>query len=116
MSASTEYSDDTKNTVESSLLSLTNVEHAENLEDLEKMVNHPSYILFDSECIRQKSNWTKSGNEYKFDTPEFDAKIFLNQMKIRSPKLHALMKNVAKLDRQDQKKYGKQFKHFIFQT
>ena len=114
MSASTEYSDDTKNTTESSLLSLTNVEHFENLEDLEKMVNHPSYILFDGECVRQKSNWTKSGNEYKFDTPEFDAKIFLNQMKIRSPKLHALMKNIAKLDRQDQKKYGKQFKHFIF--
>jgi hypothetical protein len=114
MSTSTEYSDDTKNTVEGSILSLTGVEHAENLEDLEKMVNHPSYILFDGECVRQKSNWTKSGNEYKFDTPEFDAKIFLNQMKTRSPKLHELMKNIAKLDRQDQKKYGKQFKHFIF--
>ena len=116
MSTSTEnISDDmSSNTEEKSVMSVTNVEHAENLEELEKMVNSPSYVLFDGECIRKKSNWSKSGNEYKFDTPDFDGKILLNQMKIRSPKLHELMKNIAKLDRQDQKKYGKQFKHFIF--
>jgi hypothetical protein len=96
------------------MISLGNVAHAENLEDLEKLVNQSSYVQFDGECVRKKSNWSKSGNEYKFDTPEFDAKVFLNQMKTRSPKLHELMKNIAKLDRQDQKKYGKQFKHFIF--
>ena len=88
MSTSTENSDDTE---ESSVISVTNIEHVENLEELEKMVNHPSYILFDGECVRKKSNWSKSGNEYKFDTPDFEGKTFLNQMKIRSPKLHELM-------------------------
>jgi len=84
------------------------------LEELDKIVNNPSYTVFDGDCVRKKSNWSKSGNEYKFDSSEFNPDKLLNDMKMRSPKLNELMKNISNLDAQDMKKYNKQFKHFIF--
>ena len=84
------------------------------LEELDKIVNNPSYTVFDGDCVRKKSNWSKSGNEYKFDSPEFNPDKLLNEMKMRSPKLNELMRNISNLDAQDMKKYNKKFKHFIF--
>jgi len=83
-------------------------------EQLEQLIAEPSVISFNSECLRKKSNLSKSANEYKFDTPPFDPEQLLNDIPLRSPKLNALLKQISDLDKKDQKKHNKLFKHFIF--
>ena len=68
----------------------------------------------DASCIRKKTNWTKSSPQYKFDDAAFDAKAFTNDQKRRSPKVDALLKKIESLDKEDKKKHGHHFKHFIF--
>jgi hypothetical protein len=104
----------TSNSSSSPKIAIESAPEKKTLEELEKIVNNPSYTVFDGDCVRKKSNWSKSGNEYKFDTSEFNPDKLLNDMKMRSPKLNELMRNISKLDAQDMKKYNKQFKHFIF--
>ena len=86
----------------------------DNLSHLDKIVNNPSYLSFQGECIRKRSNWSSASNEIKFDNEEFNPDFLLNEMKFRSPKLVKLLKNIDSLDDRDVQKYGKKFKHFIF--
>jgi len=85
-----------------------------NLEILGQLTKDDIITRFDSNCIRQKSNWSKTKKEHKLDSGFFDANVFLNDIKNNSPKVDALLKKIADVDRKDEKKYGKKFKHFIF--
>ena len=85
-----------------------------NLEILNKLATDNTITIFDPVCIRQKSNWSKIGKNHKFDNGYFNADIFLKDMKTRSPKLDTLLRKIADLDKNDEKKHGKKFKHFIF--
>jgi hypothetical protein len=72
-------------------------------------------IKFDPECVRKKSNWSKTAKDLKFDAIDpFNAKSMLTQMDERSPKLAALLKNIEILDKADLKRDGHLYKHFIF--
>jgi hypothetical protein len=82
--------------------------------DLEKMAGQSAVHTFDPECVRKKSNWSKADNKFKFDDEKFDPAALLENMPDYSPKLKALMDKIAELDKRDQKKHGKLFKHFIF--
>ena len=69
---------------------------------------------FDSDCIRKKSNWSKSNPDFKLDSKSFDPELFLKNIKSHSPKLHTLLQKIQKLDKDDMKKDGHHYKHFIF--
>lgn len=69
---------------------------------------------FDSDCIRKKSNWSKSNPDFKLDSKSFDPEFFLKNIKSHSPKLHTLLQKIQTLDKEDMKKDGHHYKHFIF--
>ena len=83
-------------------------------KNLEDVLSIKKQIKYDSECIRKKSNWTKSDNQYKLDSDTFNPKLLLKDIKSRSPKLDALLKKIKDLDRADMKRDGTLYKHFIF--
>lgn len=85
-----------------------------NIKDLESTFDNDKTVTFDPECVRKKSNWSKTSKEYKFDEQEFDEKKLLNDMSSHSPKLESLLNKIEELDKKDRKKHGKVFKHFIF--
>jgi hypothetical protein len=99
---------------DSSLLSHDSSAADFNREQLEHFIADPSILSFDSDCLRTKSNLSKSAPEYKFDTLSFDPNKLLNDIPLRSPKLHALLKQIDDLDKHDMKTHNKLFKHFIF--
>ena len=70
--------------------------------------------IFDSDCVRKKSNWTKSNPQYKFDSEKFDPELLNHDSKTKSPKLIALLDNIRALDEKDKKNDGHHYKHFIF--
>ena len=70
--------------------------------------------LTKAECIRRASNISSQNDFYKFDKPSFNADKIRENLKITSPKLFELMKNIEELDTNDYKKYGKKFKHIIY--
>jgi len=82
--------------------------------DLEKMIKQEGIVSYDPTCVRKRSNWSKGANEYKFDTEHFKPEVLLKDIPDHSPKLDVLLKKIKQLDKQDQKKHGKLFKHFIF--
>ena len=84
------------------------------VENLEKLIKEDNIIKYDPICVRKKSNISKSSNEYKFDSPDFSPKKLLNDIPNVSPKLDYLVKNIENLDKDDLKKHGKRFKHFVF--
>ena len=85
------------------------------LDITENLLKEDEITTFDSTCIRQKSNMSKSDSLYRFDNLEgFDRESLLNDMKEFSPKLDKLLDKIEELDKKDQRKYGKKFKHFIF--
>jgi hypothetical protein len=96
--------------------------HIQNIKDIEEMnidklkhiLNNPTYNVFDSNCVRKKSNWSKLSRQYKFDNPFFNPKKLLNDLPIVSPKLNKLLSTIDELDKADMRNYGKLFKHFIF--
>jgi hypothetical protein len=83
-------------------------------EDLENIIKEQGIISYDPTCVRKRSNWSTSNNQYKFDNPEFSPKKLLDDIPDHSPKLHVLLDKIEKLDKKDMQKYGKKFKHFIF--
>ena len=83
-------------------------------KNLEDVLSIKKQIKYDSECIRKKSNWTKSDNQYKLDSDTFNPKLLLKDIKSHSPKLDALLKKIKELDRADMKRDGTLYKHFIF--
>ena len=70
--------------------------------------------IFDSNCIRKKTNLNKNISSYKFDSGDFNPSKLLNNLETQSPKLDTLLKQIEKLDKSDIQKHGKLFKHFIF--
>jgi len=84
------------------------------LDITKQLVKEDIFLKFDPECIRKKSNISKTLKEYRFDHPTFDPKILLKDIPTFSPKLDHLLKKIDELDAEDQKLYGKKFKHFIF--
>ena len=84
------------------------------LEHLENLIKEENTISFDSECVRKKSNWSKSSKQYKFDNLGFEPETLLRDIPTHSPKLAALLDKIDELDKADKKNHGKLFKHFIF--
>ena len=99
---------------EESPVYLENLEHIHDIAELEKLTSQNVNVIFDAECVRKRSNWSKSSTEYKFDTPAFNPKKLLESIPTHSPKLNALLSKIESLDKSDMKKHGKLFKHFIF--
>ena len=99
---------------EESPVYLENLEHIHDIAELEKLTAQNVNVIFDAECVRKRSNWSKSSTEYKFDTPAFNPKKLLESIPTHSPKLNALLSKIESLDKSDMKKHGKMFKHFIF--
>jgi len=83
-------------------------------KNLNEFIEENGIASFDSDCVRKKTNMSKSSNIYKFDHPDFDPKTLLNDITTHSPKLVALLNKIEELDQNDRRKYGKAFKHFIF--
>jgi hypothetical protein len=100
--------------VEESPISLANLENINDIETLEKLTSEKINTIFDPDCVRKRSNWSKSSNTYKFDTEQFNPKILLEDIPSHSPKLDALLSKIEKLDANDMQQHGKLFKHFIF--
>ena len=94
-----------------SVKSLGSLKKIDNISDLVK-ANY--YEIFNPDCVRKKSNWITNSNAYKFDDESFDKELFLKDIEKNSPKLNALLDNIKKIDEDDEKNYGKKFKHFIF--
>uniref|UniRef100_A0A6C0ERC0 Helicase ATP-binding domain-containing protein n=1 Tax=viral metagenome TaxID=1070528 RepID=A0A6C0ERC0_9ZZZZ len=93
---------------------LENLEHIHDIAELERLTSQNVNVIFDAECVRKRSNWSKSSVEYKFDTPAFNPQKLLESIPTHSPKLNALLSKIESLDKSDMKKHGKLFKHFIF--
>jgi len=70
--------------------------------------------MFNSKCVRERSNVALSKKEYKFDKPYFDPEILQQDLPFISPKAIDLFKKIEELDKNDKEEHGKLFKHFIF--
>jgi hypothetical protein len=90
------------------------IEAEKKLRDLEELITENGILSYNAQCVRKKSNWSKSSPIFKFDDESFEPQTFLNNMPDYSPKLNALMKNIEELDKKDMRESGKLFKHFIF--
>ena len=86
----------------------------EGIKSLDNENSEKSILTFDPQCVRQKANWSKANSKYRFDSGKFKPDDLLKDIPDYSPKLEALIKKIEDLDKKDQKKYGKKFKHFIF--
>ena len=84
------------------------------LDIAKNLIKEDIFLKFDPECIRKKSNISKTLKEYRFDHPNFDESILLKDIPTFSPKLDSLLKKIDELDAEDQRIHGKKFKHFIF--
>ena len=82
--------------------------------DLNDIVAQTAYYKYDSECLRKKSNWSKTRSEYKFDHPDFKPEQLDNAIHTHSSKLESLLKRIEELDKRDMDKDGRKYKHFIF--
>ena len=78
---------------------------------MKKLVKEESIYSFDPDCIRKKSNISKTLKEYRFDHPSFNPELLLKDIPVFSPKLDFILKKIDELDTADQKTYGKKFKH-----
>lgn len=66
------------------------------------------------QCARQILNYSSIELTDRFDKPGFDGDKLLDKLPIVSPKLVSLLENIYNIDKEDYKKHGKLFKHFIF--
>uniref|UniRef100_A0A6C0HSI7 Helicase ATP-binding domain-containing protein n=1 Tax=viral metagenome TaxID=1070528 RepID=A0A6C0HSI7_9ZZZZ len=111
-----EYPENNENSPNQELLKneIAQKEVEEKLDDLENLIKENAILGYNANCVRKKSNWSKSSQIYRFDNPEFNPEIFLKDMPDYSPKLNSLMHKIEQLDKEDKRKHGKLFKHFIF--
>ena len=65
-------------------------------------------------CVKEVGNWSKLATYQRFDSATFDPVKFKKDIKVHSPKLNALLENIAKLDAADMATHGQLFKHFIY--
>jgi hypothetical protein len=82
--------------------------------DLEKLTKTNTTIVFDPQCVRKKSNWSKTAPEHKFDGLNFEPDILEQDIHSHSAKLESLLKRIEALDKRDMEKDGRLYKHFIF--
>lgn len=66
------------------------------------------------QCVRQVGNWSKIGPKHRFNKSRFSIAEVDKLIPIASPKMEALLQNIAALDANDMTTFGKHFKHFIF--
>ena len=81
---------------------------------MKNLVKEETFLKFDPECIRKKSNMSNPLAEYRFDNSDFNPNKLEKDLPIFSPKLDRLLQKIAELDEEDQRVHGKKFKHFIF--
>lgn len=81
-----------------------------------------------STCVRKTLNWAQSKPYHLFDSvkpdytkkngdvtlKKFNLEKLKSEIPTQSPKLQALLDKIKSLDAEDKKRFGKQFKHFIF--
>lgn len=67
-----------------------------------------------AECVRHALNWASMKRSHIFGKSTFDATDVKEAIAQASPKLLALVENIAKLDEEDRRMYKKNFKHVIF--
>ena len=82
--------------------------------EMEKLLQSTKHSVVDPTCVRNTANWATIEKHHKFDKPEFNAKQTAEDLSTKSPKLAKIMQNIRKLDREDEARYGRKFKHFIF--
>jgi len=87
---------------------------AHRVAELEKLLEANKQSVVDPTCVRTTSNWATIEKHHKFDKPEFSAKQTAEDLSYRSPKLAKILQNIRKFDREDEARYGRRFKHFIF--
>ena len=63
-------------------------------------MNTNTISIFDSDCIRKKSNWSKSNPDFKLDSKSFNPELFLKNIKSHSPKLHTLLQKIQKISQE----------------
>jgi len=114
MSNNSHSSSDSEETDSSSTESVLSIGDLAENPNLEELVKAKSYFKYDPACLRKKSNWSKTKNEYKFDNPEFDAKQLKTDIHSHSPKLESLLKRIEDIDKRDMERDGRKYKHFIF--
>jgi len=88
----------------------------ERISELNKMINDETIVSYDSECLRKRTNWSKSKNEHNLidNTQSVNPQLILDDLRTNSPKLYTLMKKIEALDESDLKNDGTLYKHMIF--
>ena len=87
---------------------------ANRFAEMERLLQSNKQSAIDPTCVRTTANWATVEKQHKFDKPEFDAKQTAEEIATRSPKLAKILQNIRKLDREDEVRHGRKFKHFIF--
>ncbi len=67
-----------------------------------------------ADCIRKAINISSQKDFFKFDKKTYNASKIKENLPITCPKLVKLIENIEELDKNDLKKYGKNFKHIIY--
>uniref|UniRef100_A0A6C0JXM4 Helicase ATP-binding domain-containing protein n=1 Tax=viral metagenome TaxID=1070528 RepID=A0A6C0JXM4_9ZZZZ len=114
MSKSSQSSSKSEESESSSVESIGSIGELANNPNLEEIVKGRTYFKYDPACLRKKSNWSKTKEEYKFDHPAFDTKQLKKDIHSHSPKLESLLKRIEDIDKRDMEKDGRKYKHFIF--
>ena len=83
-------------------------------QSLGDLIKQESVLTFNPECVRKKSNWSKTSNVYKLDDGAFDPAQLLSDIRDFSPKLDAMLKKIRQVDAADMRDHGHLHKHFIF--
>ena len=88
----------------------------ERISELNKLINDETNVNYDSDCLRKRTNWSKTKNEYNLidNINAVDPQIILDDLRSNSPKLYTLMKKIEALDESDLKNEGTLYKHMIF--
>jgi hypothetical protein len=87
---------------------------ANRFAEMERLLQSNKQTAIDPTCVRTTANWATVEKQHKFDKPEFNAKQTAEEIATRSPKLAKILQNIRKLDREDEVRHGRKFKHFIF--
>jgi len=84
------------------------------VKELQKLLVSNRKSAVDPTCVRSAANWATVDKHHKFDTEDFNAAKTSAELVSRSPKLAKILQNIRKFDREDEARYGRRFKHFIF--
>ena len=71
-------------------------------------------VVFNAECIKKRSNWSKVNKEHNLVDYTNDPSTLLADIETHSPKLQVLLQKIKSLDDSDMREHGTHFKHLIF--